>query len=172
MKLSVDRLPEYDRLALVLPALAQSLRGRASWARRLDDPTVGGGTNRLEPAAQHALGLTPGLPPPLGDRLALPHALQSAPRALWLLPSCQPDLWAQRLREAPQAHATLPRTAGGVCWGRLHGGSRAIALPRLHPQCYWPAQRRDREDRSGTSSRAPGCSREARPTTAKAVGKV
>jgi hypothetical protein len=90
MKRSVDRLPEYDGFALVLPALAQYVRGRASFARRLDDQTCGGGTNRLQQAAPHELGLTHGLPPPRGERLAMPHEFQDAQLALLLLPSGHP----------------------------------------------------------------------------------
>jgi hypothetical protein len=153
MKRRVDRLSDDDSVAWGVPALTPSVRGGASWARRRDDQTCGGGAPRWAPAASHARGRKPGWHPPRGERLAMPHEWQDAPLARWRLPAGQPSLRAQRLLEAQPEHATRQLTAGGGFLARRPGGALVSALPRLPQPCDWPAPRIDHEDRGGRPNR-------------------
>ena len=110
IKLSVDRPHEVDGFALVSQTLPQYLRCGTSFTRRLDDQTFGGGTDRLEKAAQLELGLKNGLHPPLGERLEMPYEFQHAQLAWFLLPERRPYLRAEHIIEEHEEHATIQIT--------------------------------------------------------------
>ena len=131
IKLSVDSLRKYCGFVVVCQTVAQDWRGGASFSRRLDSQTYGGGTGTGEQTAPGELGLQHALHPPRSQRLARPPALQHTPLSGLLHPPCRPHRWTERRIAPHEAPATVERPAGRVGFGGLAGGAMERALPSL-----------------------------------------
>ena len=153
IKLSVDSLRKYCGFVVVCQTVAQDWRGGASFSRRLDSQTYGGGTGTGEQTAPGELGLKHALHPPRSQRLARPPALQHTPLSGLLHPQCRPHRWTERIIAPHEAPATVERPDGRVGFGGLAGGAMERALPSLQEKGHWPAARIHRP----SCGRLPSC---------------